>query len=109
MTISERLFSIMKTKGISVSELARMTGISRHTIFDWQKKNTNPGADKIMLICESLNISPQELLVGNIKAEKVEKTHIEVDGLIMEGCRDLSEAKKKRLLAYISMLNNMKE
>ena len=109
MTISERLFSIMKTKGISVSELARMTGISRHTIFDWQKKNTNPGADKIMLICESLNISPQELLVGNIKAEKVEKTHIEVDGLIMEGFRELSEAKKKRLLAYISMLNNMKE
>ena len=109
MTISERLFSIMKPKGISVSELARMTGISRHTIFDWQKKNTNPGADKIMLICESLSISPQELLLGDKKTEGAEEIHIEVDGLIMEGLRELSEAKKKRLLAYMSMLNNTKE
>ena len=44
MTISERLFSIMKKKNISMPELSRLTSISRHTIFDWQKKNTNPGS-----------------------------------------------------------------
>ena len=51
MTISERLFKIMEDKNISMPELSRMTGISRHTIFDWQRRNTNPGADKIMIIC----------------------------------------------------------
>nr|MCR5232531.1 helix-turn-helix transcriptional regulator [Lachnospiraceae bacterium] len=40
MTISERLFRIMEEKNISMSELSRLTGISRHTIFDWRKKNT---------------------------------------------------------------------
>ena len=64
MTISERLFNIMQEKNISMPELSRMTGISRHTIYDWQKKNTNPGADKIMVICEALQISPEELLLG---------------------------------------------
>ena len=53
MTISERLFEIMKEKEISVGNLSRLTGISRQTIYDWQKKNTNPGADKIMIICEA--------------------------------------------------------
>ena len=109
MTISERLFLIMEEKGISVPELARMTGISRHTIFDWQKKNTNPGSDKIMVICESLNISPEELLMGDKKNEKVSDISWEVDELILEGFTKLSDIKKKRLLAYMSMLNNTKE
>ena len=109
MTISERLFTIMEEKGISVPELARMTGISRHTIFDWQKKNTNPGSDKIMVICESLNISPEELLIGDKKNGETAGISLDVDELIMEEFTKLSDAKKKRLLAYISMLNNIKE
>ena len=50
MTISERLFDIMRQQNISMPELSRMTGISRHTIFDWQRRGTNPGADKIMVM-----------------------------------------------------------
>ena len=109
MTISERLFSIMAAKGISIPELSRMTGISRHTIFDWQKKNTNPGSDKIMVICESLNISPQELLAGKKEVEENNTFSLEIDGQIIDGFRELSETKKRRLLAYMSMLSNMKE
>ena len=29
-----------------------------------RKGNTNPGADKIMVICEVLQITPDKLLVG---------------------------------------------
>lgn len=70
MTISERLFDMMKQQNISISELSRMTGISRHTIFDWQRRGTNPGADKIMIICEALHVTPEQLLTGKCgKAE----------------------------------------
>ena len=158
MTISERLFVMMRERGISMPELSRMTGISRHTIFDWQKKNTNPGADKIMVICEALQVTPEELLLGKPAAEAfdasrdsdvLESTEAmgttgasgaegtlpasevvegfeasgteenaesgkeyllgELDLQIMQGCRELSEAKKRRLLAYVSMLQNTKE
>ena len=113
MTIGERLFKIMNEKNISMPELSRMTGISRHTIFDWQRRNTNPGADKIMVICEALQITPEELLVGKQDNEKPEYDHsITTDDIeiqIMKVCHDLSEAKKKRLLAYVSMLQNTKE
>ena len=94
-------------------ELSRMTGISRHTIFDWQRRNTNPGADKIMVICEALQITPEELLIG--KRSPVPANHdesVSVDGMEIELVKDyqeLSETKKKRLLAYMSMLQNTKE
>ncbi len=112
MTISERLFGLMEEKNVSISELSRMTGISRHTIFDWQKKNTNPGSDKIMVICEALRITPEKLLIG--KYEDVKETDMVVPNddfeiHILNECRELSESKKKRLLAYASMLTNMKE
>ncbi len=114
MTISERLFKIMEEKGISIPELSRMTGISRHTIFDWHKKNTNPGSDKIMVICETLKISPKELLIGNDEeiGAPMEDAAAGAESLemqIIKGCRGLSDSKKKRLLAYVSMLMNTKE
>jgi transcriptional regulator with XRE-family HTH domain len=113
MTIGERIFKIMNEKNISMPELSRMTGISRHTIFDWQRRNTNPGADKIMVICEALQITPEELLVGKQDNEKPEYDHSiitdDIEMQIMKECHDLSEAKKKRLLAYVSMLQNTKE
>ena len=113
MTIGERLFKIMNEKNISMPELSRMTGISRHTIFDWQRRNTNPGADKIMVICEALQITPEELLVGKQDNEKPEYDHSiitdDIEMQIMKECHDLSEEKNKRLLAYVSMLQNTKE
>ena len=111
MTISERLFKIMEDKNISIPELSRMTGISRHTIFDWHKKNTNPGADKIMIICEALQISPVELLIGkeNLEVTQEDISSGDIETQIISEFRKLSDSKKKRLLAYISMLMNMKE
>ncbi|WP_026512635.1 MULTISPECIES: helix-turn-helix domain-containing protein [unclassified Butyrivibrio] len=111
MTISERLFKLMEDKNISIPELSRMTGISRHTIFDWHKKNTNPGADKIMIICEALQISPVELLIGkeNLEVTQEDISSGDIETQIISEFRKLSDSKKKRLLAYISMLMNMKE
>lgn len=114
MTIGERLFSIMKEKNISMPELSRMTGISRHTIFDWQRRNTNPGSDKIMVICEALQITPEELLIGKQRNDAPidHDASVSVDGIeidLVKEYQELSETKKKRLLAYMNMLQNTKE
>ena len=112
MTISERLFEIMRQQNISMPELSRMTGISRHTIFDWQRRGTNPGADKIMVICEALHVSPEQLLTGRIE-NTPESVRIddpdELDIQISEGCKHLNTDQKKRVLAYLSMLQNTKK
>ena len=69
MTISERMFQIMEEKQITQYKLSKMTGISTKTISDWRNKKTNPGADKIMVICEALKISPETLLTGRGRTE----------------------------------------
>ena len=116
MTINQRLFAIMERKHISIPELGRMTGISRQTIYDWKKKETNPSADKIMVLCEALEITPEELLVGKSDHEEKEikvfddpKTELITDGVTFEiakGICEMSESQRKRMLAFMSMLLN---
>ena len=62
MTISEKIFDFMSEKNISQKEFAERTGISQSTISDWKRKGTNPAADKIMVICDALDISVYDLL-----------------------------------------------
>ena len=112
MVISERMFQIMDERGMTQAELSRLTGISTRTISDWRKKKTNPGADKIMIICEALGLTPEELLEGKsdyenqkagIKADTVAEAHL------IEVYRNLPENMRRRLLAYMAMLENTKE
>ena len=65
MIISERIFKIMEEKGIRQTDFSAQTGISQSTISDWKRKKTNPSSDKIMVICETLGVSPYELLQDN--------------------------------------------
>ena len=115
MTISERLFQIMKEKSISQYRLAQMTGISRKTIYDWNVKKTNPGADKIMVICEALQITPEMLLTGSGRAEEMKnnepttKPDYLTEDRLLEAYRNYSDEKKRRLFAYLVMLDNTKE
>ncbi len=78
-----------------------------------QRRGTNPGADKIMIICEVLEITPEELLIGKpVEGVPTSNPSVSPDGIdiqIMRECQELSESKKKRLLAYASMLQNTKE
>ncbi len=69
MIISERLFKLMEEKGITQLELSSDTGIAQSTISDWKRKKTNPSADKIMTICEVLDVSPFELLQDTIPSK----------------------------------------
>lgn len=116
MTISERVFQIMEEKQITQYRLSKMTGISTKTISDWRNKKTNPGADKIMVICEALQVSPEMLLTGRGRIEMSDSlSYIETDfekeaeGQLVENFRAFSEDKKARLLAYMNMLENTKE
>ena len=116
MTISERMFQIMEEQGISQYRLSKMTGISAKTISDWRSKKTNPGADKIMVICEALQVSPEMLLTGRGRTETpgsfpymetdFEK---EAESQLVGNFRAFSEDKKARLLAYMNMLENTKK
>ena len=64
MIISERVFYLLKEKNITQSEFGKRVGIANSTISDWKRKKTNPSADKIMDICNVLDVTPETLLTG---------------------------------------------
>ena len=64
MTISERVFSRLKELSMSQVRFSEKTGIRQSTISEWKKKNSNPTSDKIMIICQTLNVTPEWLLSG---------------------------------------------
>ena len=115
MLISERIYKYLEKRGITQSEFANKTGISQSTISDWRRKGTNPSADKIMIICEVLDISPYELLQGteNKKHKEYKPTDYilinkESDEFqLIETYQKLKRDDKKRLEGYLKALNDM--
>lgn len=116
MLISERIYKYLSEKGISQIEFANRTGISQSTISDWRRKQTNPSADKIMVICEALDISPYELLLdttnekhkGYRQADCVLIDKRSEEYKILEIYQNLDWDAKKRLEGYMRALGEVK-
>lgn len=119
MLISERIYKFMKEKNISQLEFSKKTGISQSTVSDWRRKGTNPSADKIMIICEVLGVTPYDLLVGtenhkmkeytpykDVDYEVVDKSMKEY--VVLESYRSMDERMQKRLESYIKALKDVK-
>ena len=101
MTVNKKIFEILEEKGISQHEFARMTGITQSTISDWKNKGTTPNAEKIPIICKSLNISINELF--DQENEEVEEYVIRKGDAIWEfvnGYYHMEGTAQKRMLAY---------
>ena len=116
MLISERIYKYLKEKEISQIEFAKRTGISQSTISDWKRKGTNPSADKIMIICEVLDVSPYELLTGteNKKFKEYRQTDCVVidkksgEYALIEMYQKLNVDAQRRLEGYLKALSDMK-
>lgn len=113
MTISERIFEILKEKKMSQKEFSELTGIAQSSISDWKRKKTNPVSEKILIICEVLHVTPYELLGGT-----EEESHddfadyylIEKDsehGRFFSEFLALNQGLQGRLLGYMKALQEM--
>ncbi len=115
MQIYERVFDILQKKGMTQKEFSEKTGIPQSTISDWKGKHVNPAADKIMIICKVLEISPYDILSGteNSKYENVDylvinKSSEEYE--IIEKIRNLPRDERNKVRGYIdALLGNKKK
>ena len=116
MLISDRIYEYMREREISQLEFSKRTGISQSTVSDWRRKGTNPSADKIMIICEVLGVTPYDLLIdADTKNKKVyhEIDYVVVDKKsneyqLIETYRNCDEDKKNRFLQYALEFNSEK-
>lgn len=109
MTISEHIFELLEEKRISQKTFSDRTGIAQSTISDWKRKKTNPAADKIMVICDVLEVTPYELLSCTEAAGKGMTDYFMLgkgteEYVLVEKYRSLKQSDKGRIWGYMQSL-----
>lgn len=112
MTISDRIFELLDEKGMTQKDFSNATNIPQSTISDWRKKSTNPSSDKIMIICNVLEVSPYYLLSGvevsGSREDKLDYMMISKDSedaLMLEMFHNLDYKSRQRMLGYMQALD----
>lgn len=113
MIISEKIFQILAQKGMSQKEFSEKTGISQSTISDWKRKKTNPSIEKVLKICEVLQVSPYALLAEDESwimgaSDKDEISLSEDEQILLENYRSFMPKQQERLWGYINALRDIK-
>ncbi len=113
MIISERIFELLELRGMSQKEFAERTGIAQSTISDWKRKKTNPISEKILVIAQTLEVSPEELLggveVSGTRSREVETYTIGREtelGRLVETYQSLDKGARARVLGYMKALED---
>ena len=102
MNIYEKIFARLEELHMSQIELSRRTGIATSTISDWRKKEINPQADKLVIICKALDMSLVNLLCDEEDKKNTIFTtnHVNEEQIILDHIDNSSVATKKRIISY---------
>lgn len=67
MTFGERVTQLRRAKGLSQEGLAELVGVSRQAVSKWELDEAQPDAAKIILLAQALEVSTDQLLLGDIQ------------------------------------------
>ncbi len=121
MIISEKIFELLDKKNISRKQFSEETGIAQSTISDWKRKKTNPAVDKIMAICDALQVTPVQLLADDRDgleadgaAAEAETDYLMVrrgseEYILIEKYRKLEKGSRNRVQGYLQALAEDRE
>lgn len=120
MTISQRIFMILKEKRLKQKDLSEYTGISTSAISAWNKNNLNPAADKLSIIADFLGVSLSYLITGQEEnkmlsndIDQLIKNYSAVDEiskkLIQERAAALAELAAERVAEQEKVQHNSKK
>lgn len=104
MLVSEKIFELIKEKGLTQKDFSKRTGIAESTISDWKRKGLNPSVDKLSKICDVLEVSPSELLGMEEPYFQQKVDYSVADGdeqVLLEAYHMASPAMQRRVLRYL--------
>lgn len=103
MTISQRIFELLRTNNKKQKDLANYIGLSTSAVSDWKKKGTNPAAESISAIADFFGVSSDYILTG--REHNSPMLQLDDDELeLLDNFKKLSEKSKYRLLERAEML-----
>lgn len=121
MTISERIFSLLRQQGKTQSALANYLDVREATISAWKAKRTSPASDLLGGIAEFFGVTVDYLVTGREPASTFLNQGIigdscthntitingnaprelsEIEGELLRVCGNLDTKRKNALLSY---------
>lgn len=100
-SVNEKLFALLKERGITQKALSQMTGIPESTISDWKRKGKTPGADKIVEVCSALEISPNDLLEQSDNT--IRERDVDINSVVAK-FKKLNLGQQQRLVRYLDII-----
>lgn len=96
MTISERMFQVMKQKKITQEKLAESLGTKQSSVTNWKSRGTTPPMEYLPKICEVLDISWEYLITG----ENRQPHYTADERQLVTEYRKCNEVGKERIREY---------
>ena len=112
MNVGSRINALMESKKMTQKEFCQKTGLPQSTVSEWTRNDKCPSADKVLRICDALEVTPYELLqdTAGEKSGKINNLDyiIVSEGtdkyLLLEKYDRLSQDLKNRVMGYIQAL-----
>lgn len=99
MEFSERVLQARKAKGMSQEKLAELIGVSRQAVSKWETGEAKPDVDKLIAICEALELSMDYLCFG--KQDELCKQELHFTGNVEQ---EQNKQGQKKLWKYVGVL-----
>lgn len=71
--IAERLYTFRKNSGLSQEELAEKIGVSRQAVSKWERGETSPDTENLILLAKTYDVSLDELILNKEEQKKAQK------------------------------------
>ena len=82
--IAQRLQKLRKENGYSQEELADKLGISRQAVSKWERAESSPDTDNLIILARLYNMSLDELLYDNETTEEIKERVMDKEDSIKE-------------------------
>ncbi len=104
MTISERIFEMLKKKQITQTQLANALNTKQSTIASWKKQGSQPSSTLIVDIARTLDVSVDYLLTGE---EKEQRYFTKEEEKLLQAYRATDQIGKQRIMEYASEMQKL--
>ena len=103
---SFRLKLAMDKKGMKATDLAKATNLNKGIISKYMNNKYKPKQDRLNLFAKVLNVNEGWLLGYDVPMERTEIDLTELDRIMLEKMKDLSDDNK---YIVMSVIDSMKE
>lgn len=99
--VNENIRKYRKFRGLSQQALAKKVSRATNVVSNWENDVHSPDLDTIVLICEALDITPNQLFGWEVSEEYKEWEHE------MKVLEDFRNDLNRRVLEYHERMNNL--